>query len=187
MQPELLRTTPLPATPAVLGAVAAAARRRAARAGDEAVDTGHLLHSLLESDAAALEAAAPLPRQAVRLMGYLVQRSIGFGRGWRATAEQPGADADAEGDADADAEGGAVPDTAGAEAPRSAPDRPGLSGAAVAALEEAAARPEALPVGHRLLAALLADPDSRAAQILRSSGIDPVAVRARCAGVRQTV
>ncbi|MFF4650659.1 Clp protease N-terminal domain-containing protein [Streptomyces sp. NPDC001380] len=181
MQPELLRTTPLPATPAVLGAVAAAARRRAARAGDEAVDTGHLLHSLLESDAAALDAAAPLPRQAVRLMGYLVQRSIGFGRGWRATAEQPGADADAG------AEGGAVPDTAGAEAPRSAPDRPGLSGAAAAALEEAAARPEALPVGHRLLAALLADPDSRAAQILRSSGIDPVAVRARCAGVRQTV
>ncbi|WP_377272616.1 Clp protease N-terminal domain-containing protein [Peterkaempfera sp. SMS 1(5)a] len=165
MQPDFICTTPAPELPTALRSVVAAARRRAARAGDEEVDTGHLLHSLLESDPEALAAAAPLPHQAARLMGYLVQRSIGFGREWRGTAEQrtPG-----RGPADGRPE-------------RDPAAQPLCNAAAAAALERAAGPAGALP----LLAALAADPDSRAVQILLAAGIDPIAVRARCAGARR--
>ncbi|AXI81114.1 peptidase [Peterkaempfera bronchialis] len=154
--------------------MAAAARRRAARAGDAEVDTGHLLHSVLESDPEALAAAAPQQRQAARLMGYLVQRSIGFGRDWRATAEsRPPVRA-------ANDRPGAV----GRLFPSAA--RPRWSCAAAAALERVADRPVGLPVGLSLLAALAAEPGCRAAQILRSAGIDPAQVQARCAVVPQS-
>lgn len=164
MQPDSFRTTPAPDLSPALRSVAAAARRRAARAGDEEADTGHLLHSLLESDPEALAAAAPLPQQAARLMGYLVQRSIGFGREWQGRAEQRGAVRGSGGQ------------------PVAPLVQPGYSGAAAAALERAAGLSGGLP----LLAALAADPDSRAVQILRSAGIDPIAVRARSTAVRRT-
>lgn len=68
---------------AILGA-----RRRAARDADRQVDTAHLLHSLLECDPGARGLFSPL--QLARLLGYLVQRSIGFGLQWRASEEAPG-------------------------------------------------------------------------------------------------
>jgi len=143
--------------------VAAAARRRAARAGDHEVDTGHLLHALLESDAEALSAAAPERQRAARLMGYLAQRSIGFGLGWQSAAEQGAA-------------AGYAPD------PGPDPGSPRWSGAAAAALQRAAARGQAR--GLDLLAELTADAGCRAAQILAAAGADPALVALRCAAAR---
>jgi pyruvate/2-oxoglutarate dehydrogenase complex dihydrolipoamide acyltransferase (E2) component len=175
VHPESFRTLPAtdprPALPAALRSAAAAARRRAVRAGDGEIDTGHLLHSLLESDPVALAAAAPQPRQVARLMGYLVQRSIGFGRGWRATAEHR------------------APSSAGGRVTQPPPPLPcpaaaggpPWSLAAIAALERAAADCVGRHNGMSLLAELAAESDSRAAQILRAAGIDPAVVRARCA------
>ncbi|MFJ6216914.1 Clp protease N-terminal domain-containing protein [Streptomyces sp. NPDC092296] len=174
MQPDTFGTTRTPELPAALRAVVAAARRRATRAGDGEVDTGHLLHSLLESDPDALAAAAPRPEQTARLMGYLVQRSIGFGRPWRAVAESRCPTRSTGGPA--------VPPLAarGAVGPR-------WSAAAAAALERAVRRAADGPGGLPLLAALAADPASRSGQILCSVGIDPAVVRARCESVRRAV
>ena len=75
---------------AELTAVVSGARRRALRDGDRQIDTAHLLHSLLDADAeayAVLEAEPQLPR----LLGYLVQRSIGYGLRWQGTVEDSGA------------------------------------------------------------------------------------------------
>jgi hypothetical protein len=146
-----------PALHGALAVVAARARRRALRAGDPEVDTGHLLHALLETDESALDVAAPLPTQATRLMGYLVQRAIGFGRLWRF----------GEGVTDRERE-------------RSA----GLAWSATArrALERAA-HGEVHGDGETvldLLRELAAVPDSRAVEILRGAGIDPSAVVQRC-------
>ncbi|MYQ49303.1 peptidase, partial [Streptomyces sp. SID4985] len=71
--------------------VIAGARRRAVRDGDRQIDTAHLLHSLLESDPEA-RAAVGTPTQLARLLGYLVQRSIGYGLRWQGGAEVPGAE-----------------------------------------------------------------------------------------------
>jgi hypothetical protein len=141
-----------PATVGTLAVVVARARRRALRAGDPEVDTGHLLHALLETDDSALGVAAPLPVQATRLMGYLVQRSIGFGRLWRF--------------------GEGVNDR---ERERSA----GLawSGTAAGALARAARGCGTVLDQLRELATV---PDSRAAEILRGAAIDPAAVVQRC-------
>ncbi|MEY9967193.1 ATP-dependent Clp protease ATP-binding subunit ClpA [Streptacidiphilus sp. MAP12-16] len=142
----------------VLGRVAARARRRAVRAGDTEVDTGHLLHALLESDDRVLGLAAPFPTQATRLMGYLAQRSIGFGRDWSS------------------GEGAVVP-----RPRRQAPL--GWSRSAAAALERAALaaliREGAEPGALDLLAELASDPSSRAAEVLAGAGVDPQAVVAR--------
>jgi hypothetical protein len=145
-----------PATVGTLAVVAARARRRALRAGDPEVDTGHLLHALLETDDSALGVAAPLPVQATRLMGYLVQRSIGFGRLWRF----------GEGVADREQE-------------RSA----GLAWSATAAgaLARAARAGGGDGTVLDLLRELATVPDSRAAEILRGAAIDPAAVVQRCA------
>ncbi|MEY9848902.1 Clp protease N-terminal domain-containing protein [Streptacidiphilus sp. MAP5-3] len=145
------REQPQPVGP--LAAVAARARRRALRAGDPEVDTGHLLHALLESDDSVLGVAAPMPVQATRLMGYLVQRSIGFGRLWRL----------GEGAADRESE-------------RSA----GLAWSvpAAEALDRAVRRASGTVLD--LLAEVAALPDSRAAEILRGAAIDPAAVVQRC-------
>ncbi|WP_063774170.1 Clp protease N-terminal domain-containing protein [Streptacidiphilus rugosus] len=137
----------------VLASVAARARRRALRAGDPEVDTGHLLHALLESDDSALGVAAPLPVQATRLMGYLVQRSIGFGRLWRM----------GEGVADRESE-------------RSA----GLAWSASAARALERAGHGGVGTVLDLLGELAAIADSRAAEILRGAAIDPGAVVQRC-------
>jgi ATP-dependent Clp protease ATP-binding subunit ClpA len=72
-----------------LRAVVAGARRRAARDGDHRIDTAHLLHSLLETDPRAREALGEA--RLVRVLGYLVQRSIGYGIRWRGSVESPSA------------------------------------------------------------------------------------------------
>lgn len=59
-----------------LASVVAGARRRAVRGGDRQIDTAHLLHSLVESGPDA-RAAFDDGRQVARVLGYLVQRSIG--------------------------------------------------------------------------------------------------------------
>ena len=146
-----------------LNPVAVRARRRAARAGDTEVDTGHLLHALLESDERALGLLAQLPTQSTRLMGYLAQRSIGFGRDWR-----PG-------------EGAGVPRTR-----LSAP--PGWSRSAAAALgrAELAAliRDDGGPDPLDLLAELVCDPECRAAEVLVGAGIDLPGAAARVRAAR---
>ena len=68
-----------------LTSVIAAARRRALRDGDRQIDTAHLLHTLLESDPD-VRALFDGP-QVARLLGYLVQRSIGYGLRWQIGVE----------------------------------------------------------------------------------------------------
>ncbi|AYN43949.1 peptidase [Streptomyces dangxiongensis] len=65
------------------------ARRRALRDGDRQTDTAHLLHSLLEHDPEA-RAAVGGPARLARLLGYLVQRSIGYGLRWQGSVEDSG-------------------------------------------------------------------------------------------------
>ncbi|MDV6290402.1 Clp protease N-terminal domain-containing protein [Streptomyces sp. UP1A-1] len=73
-----------------LAPVVTGARRRAVRDGDRQIDTAHLLHSLLEHDADARAVLGDGPRIA-RLLGYLVQRSIGYGLRWQSAVEDSGA------------------------------------------------------------------------------------------------
>ncbi|MGW6056194.1 Clp protease N-terminal domain-containing protein [Streptomyces sp. NPDC055189] len=142
---------------AALASVVAGARRRAMRDGDRQIDTAHLLHSLLETDPdvrAALDDGA----QVVRLLGYLVQRSIGYGLQWQGTVEDSGAMPLLRAD-----NSGPVKET-------------GWSPAAVAAMEAAVGRAgrrgEPRALGVDLLAALVADPDCRAVEVLRRAGAD---------------
>ncbi|MFJ5773725.1 Clp protease N-terminal domain-containing protein [Streptomyces sp. NPDC093094] len=134
---------------AELAAVLAGARRRAVRDGDRQIDTAHVLHSLLECPdvCAAFEGEA----QVARLLGYLVQRSIGYGLRWQSTVE----------------DSGAVPAVSGAE---------GYSPLASAALERARARAarfgDERARGLDLLAAVVADPQARAVEVLTRAGID---------------
>ncbi|MFG2601967.1 Clp protease N-terminal domain-containing protein [Streptomyces sp. NPDC048514] len=74
---------------AELAAVVAGARRRTVRDGDRQTDTAHLLHSLLEHDPE-VRAAVGGPAQLTRLLGYLVQRSIGYGLRWQTSVEASG-------------------------------------------------------------------------------------------------
>lgn len=151
---------------AALASVVAGARRRAVRDGDRQIDTAHLLHSLLETDPdvrAALDDGA----QVVRLLGYLVQRSIGYGLQWQGTVE----------------DSGAVPMVrAGNRAGRSVPVQsgpvkdtgwsPSASAAMDAAIARADRRGEPRARGVDLLAGLLADPDCRAVEVLGRAGAD---------------
>ncbi|NLU69941.1 peptidase [Streptomyces sp. HNM0574] len=141
----------------------ATARRRAARDGDRQVDTAHLLHSLLESDRRVwdfLDGGSP---QAGRLLGYLVQRSIGYGLRWQGTVE----------------DSGAIPLAAAGEQPGAAPR---WSQAAVAALDlalrRAHLRGRQRAEGVDLFAGLVADGECRAAEVLERAGVD----RERLAG-----
>jgi ATP-dependent Clp protease ATP-binding subunit ClpA len=135
---------------AELASVVAGARRRALRDGDRQVDTAHLLHSLLESDPE-VRAVFDSGPQVARLLGYLVQRSIGYGLRWQSTVE----------------DSGAVPvmtsDT-------------GWSPVAAGAMDGACARAErrgdARPRGVDMLAAVIADADSRAVEVLGRAGVD---------------
>lgn len=153
---------------AELAAVVAGARRRAVRDGDRQTDTAHLLHALLEHDPGA-RAAVGGPQRLARLLGYLVQRSIGYGLRWQAGVEDSGAiplvPAPA---APADSAGG------GAD---------GWSPAAAAALADAAARARRRGAprvgGSDLLAALAADPGSRAVEVLERAGIPARELSAR--------
>ncbi|MGW2648747.1 Clp protease N-terminal domain-containing protein [Streptomyces sp. NPDC001393] len=145
---------------AELAAVVAGARRRAVRDGDRQTDTAHLLHSLLEHDSE-VRAAVGGPQQLARLLGYLVQRSIGYGLRWQGSVEDSGALA-------------IVPAAAVPRA-REPRDTAGWSPTAAAALagarERARRRGEPRVSGIDLLAALIADPASRAVEVLERAGI----------------
>ncbi|MGW1605190.1 Clp protease N-terminal domain-containing protein [Streptomyces eurythermus] len=178
---------------AELAAVVAGARRRAVRDGDRQTDTAHLLHALLEHDPE-VRAAVGEPRRLARLLGYLVQRSIGYGLRWRAGVEDSGAlpvvaappgrsgqpPADGTG-RDADAAGGdpnaagRYADATGRFANGTGRDAGRWSPAAAAALVDArtrARRRHARRVaGTDLLAALAVDPGSRAVEVLGRAGI----------------
>ncbi|AIR97111.1 Clp protease N-terminal domain-containing protein [Streptomyces glaucescens] len=139
--------------------VLAAARRRAVRDGDRQIDTAHLLHSLLEHDPEVRAVLDGGPRLA-RLLGYLVQRSIGYGLRWQGSVEDSGA-----------------PAVSAAE---------GCSPVAAAALSYARARAgrrgEARARGTDLLAGIVAAAESRAVEVLGRAGIDVAGLRARIDG-----
>ncbi|MFI8997273.1 Clp protease N-terminal domain-containing protein [Streptomyces sp. NPDC053542] len=145
---------------AELASVLSSARRRATRDGDRQVDTAHLLHGLLESDPAVREMVDPEGVRIARLLGYLVQRSIGYGLQWHGTVEDSGA-------VPMVTEGGV----------------PGWSPAAAAAMDGArdraharyALRAECLD----LLAALVDDGECRAVEVLRRASIDMAELAAR--------
>ncbi|WP_432154639.1 Clp protease N-terminal domain-containing protein [Streptomyces tricolor] len=175
---------------AELAAVVAGARRRAVRDGDRQTDTAHLLHALLEHDPEA-RAAVGGPQRLARLLGYLVQRSIGYGLRWQGSVEDSGAiplvppparPVDPTGAVDpagpVDPAGRAGPDgaavsTAGRDG--SVRDTAGWSPAASAALADARARARRRGAprvsGTDLLAALVADPRSRAVEVLERAGV----------------
>ncbi|MFE9378553.1 Clp protease N-terminal domain-containing protein [Streptomyces sp. NPDC006855] len=135
-----------------LAAVLIGARRRALRDGDRQVDTAHLLHSLIETDPEVREAFDGGP-QLARVLGYLVQRSIGYGLRWQGSVE----------------DSGAVPVVR-------APAADGWSPSALAAMDDAlyraASRGEGRAAGLDLLAALAADAESRAVEVLARGGVD---------------
>ncbi|MFI5663856.1 Clp protease N-terminal domain-containing protein [Streptomyces sp. NPDC051684] len=140
-----------------LAAVVAGARRRAVRDGDRQIDTAHLLHSLLESDPD-VRAAFPEGAQVARLLGYLVQRSIGYGLRWQGSVE----------------DSGAVP---------LVPSAPGWSPVAAAAMEagveRAVSRGYERARGVDVLAALAADAECRAVEVLGRAGVDVERLRQR--------
>ncbi|MDF2271643.1 Clp protease N-terminal domain-containing protein [Streptomyces coacervatus] len=142
---------------AELAAVISGARRRAVRDGDRQIDTAHLLHSLLEHDPEVRDVFDDGPEIA-RLLGYLVQRSIGYGLRWQGSVE----------------DSGAVPVVAQAD---------GLSPLAAGALGQAcghaAARGAESAHGIDLLAAIVVDPQARAAEVLHRAGIETAAVLTR--------
>ncbi|MGW2212672.1 Clp protease N-terminal domain-containing protein [Streptomyces sp. NPDC001781] len=149
---------------AALAAVVAGARRRAVRDGDRQIDTAHLLHSLLDADPEARAAVGP---RLVRLLGYLVQRSIGYGLGWQRVAEGGGAP-------------GAVPRPVRGDGTFESPERwsPLAAEAMREARRRATRRGELHATGLDLLAALVADPRSRAVEVLEHSGIPSGALAA---------
>ncbi|MCI3246183.1 Clp protease N-terminal domain-containing protein [Streptomyces spinosisporus] len=140
-----------------LAAVVLGARRRAVRDGDRQIDTAHLLHSLLEHDPEVRSVFDDGPEIA-RLLGYLVQRSIGYGLRWQGSVE----------------DSGAVPVMAESD---------GFSPLAAAAMdhttERAATRGTGPARGIDLLACLVADPQARAVEVLGRAGIAIEVVVAR--------
>ncbi|MGW4628581.1 Clp protease N-terminal domain-containing protein [Streptomyces rubiginosohelvolus] len=146
-----------------LAAVLSGARRRALRDGDRQIDTAHLLHSLIEADPEVREAFDGGP-QLARVLGYLVQRSIGYGLRWQGSVE----------------DSGTVPVVRD-------PAADGCwSPAALAALYRAASRGEDRAAGLDLLAALAADAESRAVEVLARGGVDARWLAGRVAGVLTT-
>ncbi|MGA5898759.1 Clp protease N-terminal domain-containing protein [Streptomyces venetus] len=147
-----------------LASVIGGARRRAVRDGDRQIDTAHLLHSLLESDPEARSAVGDGP-QIARLLGYLVQRSIGYGLRWQSGVE----------------DSGAVPVLTDPSVKETA----GFSPLAATSMEyacERAARHGGPARGVDLLAAILVDRQARAVEVLARAGIDPREVLARLDG-----
>ncbi|MFC4497190.1 Clp protease N-terminal domain-containing protein [Streptomyces ovatisporus] len=137
-----------------LAVMVADARRRAARSGDGDLDTAHLLHSLLESDPAVRALLGGEGVRTAKVLGYLAQRSIGYGMRWRDTVED------------------APPPGAGEAAPPSLPGwSPGAARALRVALGLAEARGASSVEGVDLFAALAADEGCRAVDVLRASGV----------------
>ncbi|MFG2133339.1 Clp protease N-terminal domain-containing protein [Streptomyces sp. NPDC048751] len=139
-------------------AVLDAARRRAVRDGDRQIDTAHLLHSLLECDPEVRAVVDGDGTRIARLLGYLVQRSIGYGLRWQGSVE----------------DSGGVPVVTDVE---------GFSPLAAAALADArtraARRGDAPAHGLDLLAAIVRDPRARAVEVLARAGIDAGPLSAR--------
>ncbi|AQU69777.1 peptidase [Streptomyces niveus] len=146
---------------AELAAVVSGARRRAHRDGDRQMDTAHLLHSLLESDPE-VRAAFDGGPQVARVLGYLVQRSIGYGLRWQGTVEHSGS----------------VPVV-------STPTVPGWSPSAVTVMEgtveRARRRGEPTAGGLDLLDALASDRACRAVDVLERAGVDARTLTGRIA------
>ncbi|WP_307033533.1 Clp protease N-terminal domain-containing protein [Streptomyces canus] len=140
-----------------LAAVVSGARRRSVRDGDRQIDTAHLLHSLLEHDPEVRTVFEDGP-QLARLLGYLVQRSIGYGLRWQGSVEDSGPVP-------------VVPEAEGLS--------PLASGAMEYARERAVRRGADRANGTDLLAALVADPQARAVEVLTRAGIDAGAVLGR--------
>ncbi|TQK43208.1 ClpA/ClpB-like protein [Streptomyces sp. SLBN-118] len=141
----------------------AGARRRALRDGDRQVDTAHLLHSLIESDAEVRTTLGDGP-QVARVLGYLVQRSIGYGLRWQGSVEDSGTLP-------------VVRETDGGLSGWS----PAAAAAMGAALERAELRGEARAAGIDLLACLAVDRECRAVEVLRRAGMDPAVLGGRIA------
>ncbi|MFC8198358.1 Clp protease N-terminal domain-containing protein [Streptomyces sp. NPDC060006] len=144
---------------AELAAVVAGARRRALRDGDRQIDTAHLLHTLLESDPEVRELFGGGP-QIARLLGYLVQRSIGYGLRWQGSVEDSGAVPTVTGDGWS----------------------PVAAAVMTAAYERATRRGDLLAEGVDLLAALITEPGSRAVEVLGRAGVDVRELLARLEG-----
>lgn len=138
-----------------LAAVVTGARRRALRDGDRQIDTAHLLHSLIESDPE-VRAAFDGGPQPARVLGYLVQRSIGYGLRWQGAVEDAGPPA-------------VVTDTP-------VPEVDGWSPAAVSAMAGAHRRAlkcgRARACGLDLLMVLAGDRTCRAVEVLERAGVD---------------
>ncbi|MFJ2203589.1 Clp protease N-terminal domain-containing protein [Streptomyces violaceusniger] len=135
----------------VVAAVIAGAHRRAVRDGDAQIDTAHLLHGLLESDPEVQEVFPGGPPQVIRLLGYLVQRVIGYGLRWSGTVEVSGA----------------APSVGSGMARWS----PAAAAALDAAVRRAASRGGARAGGLDLLAAFVRDRECRAMEVLRRAGV----------------
>ncbi|MEU9091649.1 Clp protease N-terminal domain-containing protein [Streptomyces sp. NPDC087901] len=144
---------------AELAAVVTGARRRALRDGDRHIDTAHLLHSLIESDPEVRTAFDGGP-QLARVLGYLVQRSIGYGLRWQGTVENSGALPVV---ADAGAEGWS----------------PSAASAMVGAYRRARSLGRERAGGVDLLVALTGDRECRAVEVLERAGVDAALVEGR--------
>ncbi|MEU5400794.1 Clp protease N-terminal domain-containing protein [Streptomyces sp. NPDC005963] len=148
-----------PLTAELVSAVAGA-RRRAVRDGDRQLDTAHLLHSLIEADPEVRGALGSAPRVA-RVLGYLVQRSIGYGLRWQGSVEDSGA-----------LPVSGAPPPPSARAPRPIGWSPSAHSAMEAARRRAVLRGRDRACGMDLLMALTSDPDCRAVEVLNRAGVD---------------
>ncbi|MGQ4403310.1 Clp protease N-terminal domain-containing protein [Streptomyces hayashii] len=194
MQPRTPRQSPrdraahgrddVPGLGAEAAAALAAARRRAVRDRDRQVDTAHLLHSLLEHDPQ-VRAVFDGGPQLARLLGYLVQRSIGYGLRWQGGVEDSGAvpvvtAVESSGRTSVAA---GVAERGGAPGVTAAVGLSPLAAAALAQACEEAARQTGAPArGVDLLAVMVADPRARAVEVLTRAGVDVHGLRARIAG-----
>ncbi|QES23402.1 Clp protease N-terminal domain-containing protein [Streptomyces venezuelae] len=158
-----------------LATVVTGARRRALRDGDRQIDTAHLLHALVESDPD-VGAVFESGHQLARVLGYLAQRSIGYGLRWQRSVEESGARRLLP--AAREAESRREPRDESRRESRGDDGRSfGWSPAAAAALEgafrRAARRGDERARGLDLLVGVAADPENRAVEVLRRAGVDP--------------
>lgn len=168
-QPAATRTEIESRLTVELASVVACARRRALRDGDRQIDTAHLLHSLLESDPEVRSVVGSGP-QVARLLGYLVQRSIGYGLRWQGSVEDSGA-VPVVPESRENGENGESRENRESDV-----DVSGWSPSAVIAMESALGRAElrgdARAGGIDLLACLTADRECRAMEVLERAGVD---------------
>ncbi|WP_405710408.1 MULTISPECIES: Clp protease N-terminal domain-containing protein [unclassified Streptomyces] len=160
-----------------LAAVVTGARRRALRDGDRQIDTAHLLHSLIESDPAVRAAFEGGP-QLARVLGYLVQRSIGYGLRWQGSVEDSGTVPVVPAPGSVVPAPGSVVRDMGMES-----WSPAAASAMAGALDRADSRGDARAGGLDLLAALATDHECRAVEVLVRGGVDADRLAGRVADV----